>query len=60
MRYRLRFVIVHKGQGGGFKEQQTKRSGDREGENMKFTIMAIFVIMKCHKGTNLMTKILMM
>ena len=32
MRYKLRIISVHKGQGGGFKEYETKRRGEREGE----------------------------
>ena len=31
MRYKLRFLSVHKGQGGGFKEQETK-DGEKERE----------------------------
>ena len=30
-RYKLRIISVHKGQGGGFKEQETKRKGKKRG-----------------------------
>ena len=60
MRYKLRFVSVHKGQGGGFEEQETKKKGRKRGINMKPTIMAIFVILLLHNGTTLMTMMLMM
>ncbi len=60
MRYKLRIISVHKGQGGGFQEQETKRREEREGENIKPTIMAFFVILFLHNGTNLMTTMLMM
>ncbi len=32
MRYKLRIVSVHTGQGGGFKEQETKKEGEKERE----------------------------
>ena len=59
MRYKLRIVSVHTGQGGGFKEQE-KRRGEREGEKMRPITMAIFVILFLQNGTNLMTMMLMM
>ena len=31
-RYKLRIVSVHTGQGGGFKEQETKKEGEKERE----------------------------
>ena len=30
-RYKLRIISVHKGQGGGFKEQETKKKGIKRG-----------------------------
>ncbi len=60
MRYKLRITSVHKGQGGGFKEQETKKKGTRKGEKMKPITMAIFVIMFLQNGTNLMAMMLMM
>ncbi len=32
MRYKLRFVSAHEGQGRSFQEQETKRRGERNGE----------------------------
>ena len=46
MRYKLRIISVHKGQGGGLlKNKKQKRRGKREGEKMKLITMAIFVIL---------------
>jgi hypothetical protein len=32
MRYKLRFVCVHKGRGGGFKEQEKKKEEEKKRE----------------------------
>ncbi len=60
MRYKLRITSVHKGQGGGFKEQVTKKTGRKRWKKMKPITIAIFVIMFLQNGTNLMAMMLMM
>ncbi len=59
MRYRLRIISVHKGQGGGYKEQETKKKGEKRGRKDEAHTMAVFLILLLRNGTNLMTMVLM-
>ena len=51
-RYRIRFVTIHLGEGGGFEESETgkeKKKGNEKGKgdhlNFKLIIMATFIIL---------------
>jgi hypothetical protein len=52
MRYKLRFVCVHKGRGGGFKEQEMKKKGRKRGrkdETHYYGYLCNFVTLKWYK-----------
>ena len=52
MRYKLRIISVHKGQGGGFKEQETKQKGRKKGrkdEAHYYGYLCNFVSLKWYK-----------
>mgnify|MGYP006182507335 FL=1 len=52
MRYKLRIIIVHTGQGGGFKEQETKKKGRKRGRKVEahdYGYLCNFVTSKWYK-----------
>ena len=61
MRYRLIFVSVHEGQGGGCQEHETKKKGRKRGrkdEAHYYGYLCKYVFFR--NGTKLMTMMLMM
>ena len=60
MRYKLRIISVHKGQGGGLKEQETKKKGKKRGRKDEAHYYGYLCNFVTHNETNLMTMMLMM